>query len=497
MGILIDHGRCIGCSLCEISCAYDAIDVRIVARVDNARCTDCTVCVDYCPVDAIAMESSPAPAVTAPRETAFDVVVIGGGVAGLSAGALLAHRGYHTLVLEKAPSLGGRFSSLKHKGIMTPTGASMIELGGPLEEVFREVGVPFDMVVPQPMLKYWVRGRWIDPGEGSGQFRRVVTEISGDPEAAEALMEAIREVLQSQRYPSGTILEWVRSVTDNEDIVGLFRAITAIVFALDDVEAADYFTFFANMVGKRFGLARRGAVHLMHGLAKSIAERGGQVWTRSEAVKITTEDGIATGVLVERQGQPWRVTARLVVSTAGPWQTARLVGPERLGPDYLARLKAQVKPLCSVAMHLISQRSPLGFPAFVYTIGARRTCAIFDASLTASWAPPGTHISEVYTSLPDPEGPVDWETEIEETKKDLDDIIPGWREYCQMKIVCLQGEFPGNHAWPGQDMPPETPIPNLLIAGDGVKARGYVGTGSAAESGQRVAALVQERLRLD
>ena len=41
--------KCIGCALCEYSCAYDAIEVHLKARVNNGKCTDCGVCVGVCP----------------------------------------------------------------------------------------------------------------------------------------------------------------------------------------------------------------------------------------------------------------------------------------------------------------------------------------------------------------------------------------------------------------------------------------------------------------
>ena len=41
----------------------------------------------------------------------YDVVVVGSGIGGLGAGALLAHRGYKTLVVEQLSRIGGRCST--------------------------------------------------------------------------------------------------------------------------------------------------------------------------------------------------------------------------------------------------------------------------------------------------------------------------------------------------------------------------------------------------
>ena len=497
MGILIDEAKCIGCGLCEIACAYDAIDVHVKARVDNERCTDCNACPDYCPTAAIEMETPLAVVARHSSEAAFDIVVIGSGIGGLCAGALLANQGHKTLVLERNPSVGGRFSSLKHKNLMLPTGGSLIGMGGPLEQVCNQVGAPFD-VVPFQVTAYWVKGKgWVDPGTGSGQLRRALADISGQPETVDAVMGGLKDVLVSGTYPSESFLEWLATLSDNEDIERTFRGILAAAFGPEDVPAVDFFQLIAATSGKGMGLARRGLIHLMGGLAKSIRERGGEVWTRASATAISLDGNRTTGVQVDRAGQPTTVNAKLVVSNAGPHQTARLVGPENFGSEYERVLNERAQPVTSISIHLISDRNLLAdIPGAVYTvIGGRRTAMIFDATQTADWAPPGVHITEIYPlTVADPSMRVDWEEQIEEVGQDLDDMSPGWRDHAELKALTLGGEYPGLHAWPGSGVDVETPISNLLLVGDGCESKGYAGGAAAAASAQRAVAVAQERL---
>ena len=49
-----------------------------------------------------------------------DCVVIGSGMGGITAGALLAHYGYKVLVAEKLARLGGRFSTQEIDGFKCP-----------------------------------------------------------------------------------------------------------------------------------------------------------------------------------------------------------------------------------------------------------------------------------------------------------------------------------------------------------------------------------------
>jgi phytoene desaturase len=495
--LVIDEAKCIGCGLCEIACAYDAIDVYIKARVDNTLCTDCGVCPDYCPTDAITLTAvprrTPAPL---PATADYDAVVIGSGLGGICSAALLANRGYKTLVLERSATVGGRFSSLRHRNVMIPTGGSLIGLGGPLEQVWREVGAPFD-VAPFQTSAYWVKDRgWLNPGSGGGQFRRALTEMAGDVDAANTVMAGMRGVLTSQSYPPGTMLEWLAGLTDNRGIEQMFRAVTAAAFGPEDVPAADFFALLAAAAGKGMGLARRGQLHLLRELAETIVARGGAVWTRVSATAITTDGNRATGVVVERDGQTAHVKAGLVVSNAGPHQTVRLLGGERFDEGFLSELDAQVRSMSSISVHLISESTLLGdIPGAVYTaIGARRIAMIFDASLTAEWAGNGKHLTEIYPlTATDPSVGVDWEAQIDEIREDLDDMCPDWREQAEMRVITLQSEYPGLRAWPGKGASVETPIPNVFLVGDGCQSQGYAGGAAAASSAQRAVALIGER----
>ena len=499
MGIVIDEAACIGCGLCELACAYDAIDVRVKAVVNNNLCTDCGVCPDYCPTDAIELEVPLAPAATLPATADYDVVVVGSGLGGLCSGALLAKQGYKTLVLERNPSLGGRFSSLKHQKLMLPTGGSLVGMGGPFEQVCDEVGVPFD-VAPFQVSAYWVKGKgWVDPGSGSGQLRRALTEISGEPEIVNAVMAGMKDVLVSGDYPPGSLLEWLASLSSSAEIERMFRGITAAAFGPEDVPAADFFSLVSATSGKGMGLARFGLIHLMNGLARAIREHGGDVWTRASAKVITLDGNRTTGVVVNRQGQRCTVTARAVVSNAGPHQTVRLLGREHLDQEYLAQLDEKAQAVSSISIHLISDRDLLGgIPGAVYTVvGGRRICMIFDGTGTAQWAPPGVHVTEIYPlTVEDPTTSVDWQAQIDETALDLDDMSPGWRDHAEMKAICLGGEYPGLHAWPGEGVPTETPIGNLFLVGDRCESRGYAGGAAAAASAQRAVVQLQERLPL-
>ena len=75
-------------------------------------------------------------------------VIVGGGLAGLTAAAYLARAGRRVTVLEKAPSLGGRAATQEQAGFAFNRGIHAIYTGGASSEVLAELGVTYSAGSP-------------------------------------------------------------------------------------------------------------------------------------------------------------------------------------------------------------------------------------------------------------------------------------------------------------------------------------------------------------
>ncbi|NEU75822.1 C-3',4' desaturase CrtD [Hassallia byssoidea VB512170] len=79
------------------------------------------------------------------------VIVIGAGIGGLTAGALLAHRGYSVLILDQALVPGGCASTFKRKGFTFDVGATQVaglEPGGIHHRIFSELEISLPEATP-------------------------------------------------------------------------------------------------------------------------------------------------------------------------------------------------------------------------------------------------------------------------------------------------------------------------------------------------------------
>ena len=79
-----------------------------------------------------------------------DLIVVGGGLAGLCAAALVARAGRKVIVLEKAGHLGGRAATQVRDGIHWNLGPHALYCHGHAFRLLTELGVPFTGRIPSP-----------------------------------------------------------------------------------------------------------------------------------------------------------------------------------------------------------------------------------------------------------------------------------------------------------------------------------------------------------
>ena len=446
-------------------------------------------------------------------EMKYDVAIIGSGMGGLCAGALLAHRGYKILVVEDASRLGGRCSTEEIDGYLLSTGAVAIHRGGVLEDIYREVGAKLELVdMPHQFYRMGsMEGRNFEmPAKGAvGALLDIANSL--EKNRAKMLGHIAREVATEKvmrffgRGEKGkenaediTFRDWLLKYTENELAHKTFDAMACNVtgYHIHELTASEMFAIFAGMrTYKSLGVAPHGNEANMKSLAEVIETGGGQILINTPARRIVVQDRSVSGIVVEKDGQDIEVSSRAVISNTGPRNTVRLAGEKHFDSAYLD-LTGKINPVGMILVHVASDE-PLclkeGELGGVLIVGLRRLTSAFPlTNFSPDLAPEGKHLLYCVGSPPSYLEPVSLEEEFEKTTLDLKDQFPEFEKsgsILKFEIVFQELPQPGRIRIPRQ-----TPVKNLFNVGDGVQDLGSGGTSAAAESAKEVVDLISKNL---
>jgi len=416
-------------------------------------------------------------------------------MAGLSAGALLAHHRYKTLVVEKLPFLGGRASSYEYQGFTLPTGSLYVETGGVVERTFREVGAPFD-VRPFPIdLRFRIGGKdHVLPKKGG--LAALISNLAGEAEATRLMGVIRRAFAWEEPSDSISLQDWVGHHTDNENIQALFRGfVTFQCVNINDMPAGEFIRQLKLATGATAGSPPRGFLSLLTGLAGVIEAKGGQVWNGCRAKRIVVEDGVARGLVVDRQGREASISAKVVIGDGGPHSTVELAGRENFDASYLRDLEQKVLPLSYMCVSIFSQDLLVDFPGISLLPEGRRSIAMVPTSLMyPEYAPAGRHLLQAWAAPGSSFLPLDASKEIDFVVQDLKEAVPGFDGKAEvLQSSYWQKDWPMYRALPGA-IPQKTPVENLYNVGDGVAPRAPLGLPGCVESARAVVDDIRQRI---
>jgi len=444
----------------------------------------------------------------------YDVVIIGSGVGGLCAGALLAHDGYRTLVIEREGRVGGRCSTEEIEGYKLSTGAVALHRGGSLENVFRKVGAAFDLM---DMPHQWYRigsiagKNYTMPPKGAvaalleiansveTQRARLLGRMAREVAVAKIMGFFGRGVRGEERPGDITFRQWLSRYTENEVAHQTFDAIACNVtsFHTHEITASEMFALFAKMgTYPALGIAPYGNEAVLRPLGDVIRAHEGEIWMECSAKKIVVRDGLAEGVVFEREGKAGEIACRAVISDIGPRGTVRLAGEEHFPESYLG-LIGNLVPVGMILVH-VGADAPLclenGERGGALLVGMRRLTSAFPlTNFSPALAPPGKHLLYAVGSPPSYREPVDVAEELEQTTLDLKAQFPEFSrsgKILKFEVVFQDLPRPGSPR-----VPVYTPLPNLFNVGDGVQKLGSGGTSAAAESAEAVAGLIRKQIK--
>jgi phytoene dehydrogenase-like protein len=447
----------------------------------------------------------------------YDVTVIGSGAGGIFSAALLAHRGYKVLLLEKMAQLGGRFSTEEYQGFKLPTGAILLHTKGSTEDIFNEIGLKFN-VRDASGVSLWIDGTWHElPAKGQIKFLLSILNIAG-AEQAKLLSYFAQKVASDKigtafkwlkKGKSGdeplSFRDWLKQATDNEKVLQIFHSLTSAYSTVNDFEypVSHWFTYISKggQGGmSNFGVAPQGNITLVKTLAEVVTAHGGDVWTNCPATKILIKDGRAQGVVVDKTGSEVEIDCNVVINDAGPVKTVELSGREYFTPDYLEQIDSLIAP--PIVETMVASDKPLvDFKGAFLVAGVRRIVVGLPAtSICPELAPPGQHLTILWGTPASCTKPLNVKEETKANINDIRDIFPEFDrrgQILKMRTRDINDDMPSCRSLTGYDVPSETPIQRLYNVGDGAKPNGWQGLASCAKGAMLLADQLVKRVKPD
>lgn len=354
----------------------------------------------------------------------YDVVVIGAGSAGLSAGALLAKEGKLVLVCEKSPYLGGRALAVEDEGYKVNIGGHLIEDGGSgITKIFENVGkklihgkVNAEMPVWDHKLNKW------------GSIRdRYATDKTELKKVIKALVDTPWEELD--QWDDRNLRDWILQYTNDQGVIDLFEFL-AVLECLTD-EPWDHSASDNLYVRKMHYQERRMAAYscwpgqgwgnLWQDLADACRENGGKVHLNTAVNRVIIKNGEVKGVSVSHETSILAnevcdeeiIETECVISTLPVWDVLNVIFEKDLPDWYAGQIRHLAQDKFRVAwlglyiatedpVHIYDPRElsawihdPVaGLPGFFFT----------QSNMDPSSAPEGKHLHVMGGVIPGSKG---------------------------------------------------------------------------------------------
>ncbi len=340
-----------------------------------------------------------------------DVIVIGSGVGGLTAGALLAHEGLDVLVIEQNEWIGGCCSSRTEDGFTFDEGAVFIlnpeiyeflfqlldrELQDYLDLALLDpayqtiLGDGSQLLIPRDPEKMAEIIREVSPGDIDGWWR-FVRDMKRAWDAAMVMFKTPPPSLSMLGTPRHLLSVAMRtgahkgafllfrnllrshaSVIDSyfeNPLIKLIMSFETLYAGLPAYRASGLFSPMPML--RHFGIwyPKGGMGAIPGALRKVLEEHDGSVMTGRKATRILTRDKVAVGVELE-DGE--KISSRFVLSNVNATTTyLDLVGRENLGRRFTRTIEGYRLSICAPMLRLGLKGNP-PMKAHMMVIGISR-----------------------------------------------------------------------------------------------------------------------------
>ncbi len=432
-------------------------------------------------------------------ERKSDVIITGGGVAGLTAAALLARRGKDVRLIEQSHAVGGRARTKQQNGFYLNQGPHALYRAGRGIEILRELGIEPRGRVPAISGAFAVRDG-VKQTLPTGFVSLLTTNLLGPGAKLEMgrLLSSIGK-LDGAEVMRVSLADWVDENISHEEVKGLFYALCRVSTYTNAPEIMS-----AGAAIEQLKLASDKSVLYLDGGWQTIVDGLGEAAINAgvkieTGVKIKSIERDQTGaVRAVRTDDGRNLETDAVIMASSPKVAASLI--EGGNDTSLAKWAAEAVPVKAACLDIALDRLP--DPKATFALGIDRPHYLSVHSATARLAPEGGALIQLAKYLPpDDPSPESAERELE-TLMDL--VQSGWRkavvyrrflpDMVVMNAIATaeQGGTVGRPSAQVED------VPGLFIAGDWVGSEGLLvdaSLASAKEAAELIVRLEPARLR--
>ena len=308
------------------------------------------------------------------RRDRYDVIVVGSGIGGLTAGALLARQGSRVLIVERHDRPGGYAHAFRRRGYRFDSAVHLVsgcepvafEGGGLLHRVLEALDVRdrCDFVRVDPCYRVEWPGFGLDAPSDLAGFAEAHIErfpkqakgirgfledcltIAGEARRAEEDAD-LGPLTRPERYPlllrhrRATLAQVLEERVDDPDARAALAALWPYLGLPPSRVSFLYFaTMLISYVADGAFYSRGTFQTLADALVHAIESREGELLLRAPVRRIDVEEGRAVGVQLEN-GQ--RIRAPIVISNADARQTVEELCGERHFPERYRRRLARAR----------------------------------------------------------------------------------------------------------------------------------------------------------
>ncbi len=415
------------------------------------------------------------------RNNQTDVVIVGGGIAGLTAACYLAQAGRSVTLLEKSARVGGRASSQIHDGFTFNRSIHALYCGGAGEEVLRELGIAYSGRSPR-------RNFVLHRGKFSVAPADPVTLLStnllgwGDKLALLRLLMVVPGVAAAE-FRHVSVQAWLETNVQRPQVRRFVAALarTFVYSAALDQVSAEVFIKKLQIVSKHPVLYLDGGWQsLINGLRAAAEQAGARIVTGASVEVVEHAAGQVQGVRL-RDGT--RIPAPTVVLAVAPRQARRLVDEEAY--PALGKIVDSITPMQIACLDVALRHLPVPRYPVVQDLDQPRFMS--TQSLYSRVAPEGGALIYTFKQL-DPSHPTDPQQDKHELEELLDKVQPGWRDVLVKRVYLPRIEAVGllptarGGGLAGRPTSEAAGLPGLYLAGDWVGPEGFLSDASFASA---------------